>query len=88
MAEAIVMLDHFPHARGGEPLELYLPQTKILFSQHAGTIPRVERNEARPHGEDCAEAQAQRTVPVELNFAIYRGIILAATSAPGRVDHG
>ena len=30
----------------------------------AGTVLCVERNEARLHGEDCAEAQTQKTVSV------------------------
>jgi hypothetical protein len=33
-------------------------------TEHAGTVLCVERNEARLHGEACAEAQTQRTVPV------------------------
>ena len=36
----------------------------FFLPEHAGTVLCVERNEARLHGEACAEAQTQRTVPV------------------------
>ena len=41
-----------------------ITQVEIRTEEHTGTVLCVERNEARPHGEDCTEARTQRTVPL------------------------